>query len=192
MDIEVFLTNSLATLSGVILSFLLWLGANRILQNKRDNKVKANMIKALKEEIEMNLNLLANVHEGIEQSLKTGTIPVYIPQRLDLSVYNYAVASGDIRLIKDFDKQRLLRLIAYSCDVFNHFSENTEFLCGIFLMRNDGLKLSVYRLTKLRESAQDHNKIIADFYHKFDFQSYLPRNEIKKTTSSKKEIQPGE
>ena len=86
-----------ATFLGVMMSFLLWFGGEWYLKRDRDKKALKEMMREMEEEIVININLLKSLTEKAPEMLEGGRIPMFIPQRLKLEVYDYVVATGDIR-----------------------------------------------------------------------------------------------
>ena len=90
------------------------------------------MMQEIHEEIQLNIALLTGLIQAIPRELERGNVPMYIPHRLKLTVYQYVVESGEIRLLADFRKQRLIRVAASVGESFNRFIENTEMLLATF------------------------------------------------------------
>ncbi len=154
-----------ATFLGVIASFLLWFGGQWWIKRQRDKKVLGNMISEIQEEIQVNIALLTGLIKGVPKSLQEGMISHHLPCRMRLEVYQYAVSSGDIRLL-EFSKQRLIQYTAVICESFNQFINNTEMLLAVFLMKSGGSKWARYRLEQLVESAKDSRDYLQDTLHK--------------------------
>ena len=151
---------------GVIASFLLWFGGQKWIKRQHDKKAIRAMMREMQEEIQFNIALLDQLVKTASKMLEGGNVPVYIPERMVLAVYNYVVSTGEIRLIDDIRKQRLIRYAAIACETFNKFIDNTEILLAIFLLRSDGLVWSKYRLEKLIETADDRRKYLEDILSK--------------------------
>ena len=162
-----------ATFFGVIASFLLWFGGQWWIKRQRDKKAARAMMEEIQEEIQLNIVLLDQFVKAVPKMLEEGNVPVYVPERMNLAVYNYVVSTGEIRLIDDIRKQRLIRYAAIAGETFNKFIDNTELLLAIFLLRSDGLVLSKHRLEGLIETAKDKRKYLQDTLNKLQ-QSKLP------------------
>jgi len=151
----------LATFAGVILSFLLWFGGERIIGHQREEKAREHLSKEIIEEIKENieiLNLFANL---IEMNLKAGNIPI-LGQKLNISARHYSVSSGELRLINSSEQRKLIRNSIYICEDFNHFVENTELLLAIGNLKAQpqALSLATYRLYQLKEHARETAKYL--------------------------------
>lgn len=157
-----------ATFFGVIASFLLWFGGQWWIRHQRDKKALGNMMREIQEEIQLNIGLLTELMHGIPRVLESGNVPVHIPHRLKLPVYQYVVSSGEIRLLTDFRKQRLIRFAAFMSESFNKFIENTEMLLAIFQFKpiDDALRLAKHRLGNLVEQAKDTRDYLQDTLNK--------------------------
>ena len=134
-----------ATFFGVVASFLLWFGGQWWIKRQRNKKAVRAMMEEIQEEIQLNIALLDQFTKTAPKMLEEGNVPVYIPERMNLAVYNYVVSTGEIRLIDDIRKQGLIRYAAKVCEIFNKFIDNTELLLAIFLLRRDGLVWSKHR-----------------------------------------------
>jgi len=71
---------------GVIASFLLWFGGEKLLRYQRDKRARNNMVREIQEEINRNIMLLDSLIESMPKTLDSGIVPLYIPGRLSLSV----------------------------------------------------------------------------------------------------------
>ena len=155
-----------ATFFGVVASFLLWFGGQWWIKRQRNKKAVRAMMEEIQEEIQLNIALLDQFTKTAPKMLEEGNVPVYIPERMNLAVYNYVVSTGEIRLIDDIRKQRLIRYAAIACETFNKFIDNTELLLAIFLLRSDGLVWAKHRLKGLIETAEDNRKYLQDTLNK--------------------------
>jgi|GEM_PF-4648418 len=146
----------LATMLGVITSFLLWYLGTSWFQYRRNKKASEILSKELKEEISFNIAILDQFGNNIQEELSRHIIPLFIPHRLNLSVYEYAVSSGELRLLPSYQKKELIIDAAYIADSFNKFIENTEYLLGIFQLKphDQALRLAHHRLNGLMEQAE--------------------------------------
>ena len=147
----------LATMLGVITSFLLWYLGTSWFQYRRNKKASEILFKELKEEISFNIELLGQCVIDIQEELSKHIIPCFIPHRLKLSIYEYAVSSGDLRLLPGPQNKGLIINAAYIADSFNKFIENTEYLLGIFQLKphDQALRLAHHRLNGLIEQGND-------------------------------------
>jgi hypothetical protein len=170
-----------ATFFGVIASFLLWFGGQWWIKRQHNKRAVKAMMQEIQEEIQLNIAILDQFSKTAPKMLKGGNVPVYIPYRMNLAVYNYVVSTGEIRLINDIRKQRLIRYAALACETFNKFIDNTEVLLAIFLLRSDGLVWSGHRLKGLIESADDNRKYLEDILSK------LRRDDLEKEHKEKKD-----
>ena len=107
-----------------------------------------------------------------------GSVPMYIPHRMRVGVYQYLVSSGEMRLLADMRMQRLIHYSAVICEGFNKFVENTEILLAIFQFkpRDDALKLAKHRLVNLVEDAKESRDYLQDTLNKLQ-QSELSKEE---------------
>lgn len=170
------LTTFGATFLGVIASFLLWFGGQWWIKRRSDKKALEYMMKEIQEEFQLNIALLHIFQKTTLGMLDNGNIPVYIPNRMRLAVYNYIVSSGEIRLIPSIRKQRLVRYSALICENFNKFVDNTEILLAIFLLKTDGLVWAKYRLERLTEQAEESARRLTEYLEKIK-QEDLPEEE---------------
>ncbi|MFC2049797.1 hypothetical protein ACFLTN_01300 [Chloroflexota bacterium] len=168
----------LATFAGVILSFLLWFGGEKIFQHQREKKARAHLYKEIVEEIEENIDFLGLLANLIEENLKAGKVPVF-GIKLNISARSSAISSGELRLISDPEQQKLVRNSAYNCGEFNHFIENTELFLAIINLKAQprALPQAKFRLAQLKENARETA-------------TYL-RDVVRKLTSSRPVRNPG-
>ena len=165
-----------ATFLGVIASFLLWFGGQWWIKRQHDKKAVRAMMEEIQEEILFNIALLTGLMENTPKELERGNIPLYLPTRMRLAAYQYMVSSGEIRLLDDIRKQRLIRYAGVACETFNKFIDNTEALLAIFLSKPDGLVWAKYRIDRLLESADEKRKYLQDTLNKLQ-QSKLPEED---------------
>lgn len=165
-----------ATFLGVIASFLLWFGGQWWIKRQRDKEALGNMMREIQEEIQLNIAILNELIQNVPKMLETGNVPMYIPNRMGLGVYQYLVSSGEIRLLTDVRKQRLIRYSAVTCESFNKFIDNSELLLAMFLLKPDGLIWAKYRLERLLESAKDKRDYLQDNLNKLQ-ESKLPEED---------------
>ena len=156
---DIFVQTFLPVLVGVLVSFLLWFGGQWLVGYLRDKKAKAAMLREIEEEIVINMALLDGLVKGISELVAKGDVPVHIPYRMKLEVFQYIVQSGEIRLINDIYKQRLIRHVADVCNTFNDFIDNTEVVLVTLLGKPNAVKLAHHRLNGLMEQAVE-NKVI--------------------------------
>jgi len=145
----------LATFAGVILSFLLWFGGERIFQHQREKKARIHLHEEIVEELRENIALLGSFADLLEQELKKGKISV-LGLKLNASAMSAAISSGELRLISDPEQRRLIRISADMCGEFNHAIENTELFLAILNLKAQPLALpqAKHRLTQLKEHAR--------------------------------------
>ncbi len=127
---------------GVILSFSLWFGSERIIKRKKERKAKAALLQEIYEEIGFNMGRLDALDKAIQQMYTKGELMGLIPYRMKLEACNYAVESGEIRLIIDRKKQGVIRSIKHLCSVFNDFIENIEAFVVTLSGKGESVKLS--------------------------------------------------
>jgi hypothetical protein len=163
----------LATFAGVILSFLLWFGGEKVFQYQREKKARAHLYKEIVEEIKENIALLGLFAGTIEKNLKAGKITL-LGLKLNISARSSAISSGELRLISDPEQRQLIRNSTYDSQEFNHFVENTELLLAIVNLKDQpqALRIANYRLSQLKEQAEETA-------------NYLQKDIIDKLASSK-------
>jgi len=164
----------LATFAGVILSFLLWFGGERIIKYQHEKKAREHLSKEIIEEIKENIGVLSLFANLIEKNLKAGLIPI-LGQKLNISARHYSITSGELRLINNPEQRELIRNSVYVCENFNHFVENTELLLAMTNLKEhfQALHLATYRLSQLKEHARETA-------------AYLQENIVDKLTSPQK------
>ncbi len=145
-----------ATFLGVIASFLLWYGGTWWLKHQSDKKAKAHILAEIKEEITVNMELLNVSNTSIQKMLLQGNIPVALPARLRISVYNYATNSGELRLLSK-EIRKNLSYVAYLTESTNKFIENTEVLLALWQLKpqDQALRLAHLRLQNLCDEMND-------------------------------------
>lgn len=146
----------LATFAGVILSFLLWFGGEKIFQYQREKKARAHLYKEIVQEIKENIILLGMFADMIEKSLKSGRIAL-LGLKLNVSARSSAISSGELRLISDSEQRQLIRNSTYESQEFNHFVENTELILAIVNLKAQAQALTDahHRLNQLKEQAKE-------------------------------------
>jgi hypothetical protein len=112
-----------------------------------------------------------------------GNIPLFLPHRMNLSMYRYLTSSGELRLL-DVSKQRWILVAGTLSESFNKFVDNTELLLTAFLGLPDGLKYAIHRLEMLTEQAQDTAKSLNEILGKLDVPKATKEDE-KGTNSNK-------
>ena len=160
LDCGVFLQTFLPVFVGVILSFLLWFGGQWFIGHRRDKKARAAMLQEIEEEILININFMDELVQAISELLTQGEIPVHIPYRMRLEVYQYIVESGEIRLINDKHKRGLIRAVGYICSTFNTFIDNTEAILVTLIGKQNAVELAHIRLNGLMEQAEGEKKLL--------------------------------
>lgn len=155
LDSGVFLQTFLPVFVGVILSFLLWFGGQWLIGHRRDNKARAAMLQEIEEEILKNIDIMDRLVLKVQKSLTQRNIPLHIPYRMKLEVYQYIVESGEIRLINDIHKQRLIRSVGFSCSRFNDGLDNTEVVFATLIDKEDAVKEpALIRLEDIMQQAK--------------------------------------
>ena len=162
LDSGVFLQTFLPVFVGVILSFLLWFGGQWFIGYRRDKKARAAMLQEIEEEILMNIGLMDHLVQKVPEVWAQGNFPVHIPYRMSLEIYQYIVESGEIRLIKDMYKQRLIRSVGFSCSKFNDGIDNTEVVFATLIGKENAVKLAQIRLEGLIQQAKDEKKFLLE------------------------------
>ncbi len=172
-----------ATFFGVIASFLLWFGGQWWLKRRHDQRVVKHMVREIHEEIAWNINILADFTESAPRMIAKGNIPLFLPHRMNLSMYRYLTSSGELRLL-DVSKQRWILVAGTLSENFNKFVDNTELLLTAFLGLPDGLKYAIQRLEMLAEQAQDSAKSLNEILGKLNVPK-ANKEEEKETNSTK-------
>ena len=158
---DIFVQTFLPVLVGVLASFLLWFGGQWLVGYLRDKKAKVAMLQEIEEAIVTNMDILDLLVKGIPELLAKQEIPVHIPHRMRLEVFQYIVQSGEIRLITDIHKQTLIRYVAYVCSIFNDFIDNTEVVLATLIGKPNALKLAHQRLNGLMEQAAQNREVLS-------------------------------
>ena len=145
----------LATFAGVILSFLLWFGGERIIKHQHEKKTRTHLREEIVEELKGNIALLGSFADLLEQELKKGKISVF-GLKLNVSAMSAAISSGELRLIGKSEQRQLIRISADMCGEFNHIIENTELFLAILNLKAQPQALSQakHRLNELKEHAR--------------------------------------
>lgn len=160
LDKVISLETFLPIFLGAFLAFLSVLGAERLLTHLRNRKAKATMLRDIKEEIMMNVAILDNIIRTTQQMRNEKRMVMFLTHMRE-EVYQYIVASGEIRLINDMEKRSLIRSLGFLCSSFNHFLDNTELLLALFgtlLPQPTALIRAEIRLKGLLEQAEDDKK----------------------------------
>lgn len=144
-----------ATFAGVILSFLLWFGGERIIRHQREKKARDHLSKEIVAELKENIALLGSFADLIEQNLKKGNLLVF-GAKLNVSAMSGAISSGELRLISDPEQRQLIRISGDMCEEYNHFIDHNELLLSILLLKTQPspLPLATNRLNQLKEYAR--------------------------------------
>ncbi|MCJ7515371.1 MAG: hypothetical protein MUO89_05325 [Dehalococcoidia bacterium] len=145
-----------ATFLGVIASFSLWFGGQKLLQYQSEKKARKYLIAELEEETKMLIGVLDVSATGIIKCLHSREIPVHLP-KLFFPTYQYANSSGEIRFIKNHEMETLIRQSAYICQGFNEFINNTELQLSLFNFKPQpiALELAHHRLNGFLEQSKD-------------------------------------
>jgi len=176
LDSGVFLQTFLPVFVGVILSFLLWFGGQWFIGYRRNKKARAAMLQEIEEEIRMNIDIMDRLVLKVSKSLTQEDIPLHIPYRMKLEVYQYIVESGEIRLINDIHKQRLIRSVGFSCSRFNDGIDNTEVVFATLIGKENAVKEpALIRLKGIMKQAEDEKKLLLKWLK--ELQGEAPANE---------------
>lgn len=169
-----------AAFAGALFSLLLWFGVDYCIRRKRNKKILKAIMQEIQEELQLDIGILVQLR-NLQQIFDGGNVPFKI-SRLRHSASNYALSSGEIRLISNIRKQRLVRYAATTCEVFNEFVDNTERLLAIFTLKDDGLTWAKYRIDRLIEHANDTKSVLEDYLSKLQ-QRDLPDEYVKEVGS---------
>jgi len=156
-----------ATFFGVITSFLLWYFGQWLIMRQRNQTAVKHMLRETNEEIDTNINILHLLVQDTPKMLAEGNIPVYMSSRMQLSVYTYLIASGELRLL-NAHKRNTIASAGMIADSFNKFIENSELVlvAALGLPQPQSLVVAKHRLNGLTEQAKDTakalNKILED------------------------------
>jgi hypothetical protein len=146
-----------ATFAGVFASFFLWFGAERLLKLNREKKAAQHMITEVSQELLFNVKWLRHLRDktpkSVDEAVNKDTIKLFMPERALTSACRYAVTSGEIRLIPDYNKQQAIRESLEECDLFNKIAEKTDLMVSIFLLRPDGIAHAIERVNAVANSA---------------------------------------
>jgi len=145
----------LVTIAGVILSFLLWFGVERIIRHRREKRARIHLHEEIVDELKENITLLGAFADLLEQELKKGKISL-LGLKLNVSAMSATISSGELRLISDSEQRRLIRISADMCGEFNHAIENTELFLAILNLKAQpqALPQAKHRLNELKEHAR--------------------------------------
>lgn len=179
LSADIFVQTFLPVLAGVFVSFLLWFGGQWLVGYLRNKKAKVAMLREIEEEIVINMDSLDNLVKGISELVAKGDVPVYIPHRMKLEVFQYIVQSGEIRLISDIHKQRLIRYVAYVCNMFNGFIDNTEVVLVTLLGKPNAVKLAHQRLNGLMEQAVEDKRVLSIWLKELQGEALTKENRKK-------------
>ena len=176
---DIFIQTFLPVLVGVLASFLLWFGGQWLVGYLRDKKAKVAMLREIEEAIVINMGILDNLVKGISESFVRQEVPVHIPHRMRLEVFQYIVQSGEIRLINDIHKQMLIRYVAYVCSIFNNFVDNTEVVLATLIGKPNAVKIAQQRLTGLMEQAAQDKEVLSIWLKKLQGEALTKENRKK-------------
>jgi len=169
--------NFVAVFVGVLLSFSLWILGEHIIKWRAHSKDREAMTREIVEEAKFNIIVLNQMLDYVEKALKAfdgGDVPLYFP-RLRTSASNYAISSGNVRLLKSRRKQLLVRYMNEMYERENCFAENTELIFAILLLRKDSRDLVYHRLTRIPEGIRQTISVLTDLLNKFQ-QKNLPED----------------
>jgi hypothetical protein len=126
---DVFVT-FLATFSGVLASFLLWiLGEHFIKRNKDKNASKAVLVE-VENEITQNIEILTTQENKLKEIIGSKSSPNFLIQ-LKNTASSYALSSGEVRALHDRGKERIIRDANALCDYFNDFAKSMDTFAAI-------------------------------------------------------------
>jgi len=185
LDSGVFLQTFLPVFVGVILSFLLWFGGQWFIGYRRDKKARAAMLREFEEEILLNIGMMEHLVQKVPEIWAQGNIPVHITYRMSLEVYQYIVESGEIRLIKDIHKQRLIRSVGISCSRFNNGIDNTEVVFATLIGKENAMRLAQIRLEGLIEQAKDEKKFLLECLKELRGKTPTRKNNMHESSEAK-------
>jgi len=154
-----------ATFFGVIASFLLWFGGQWWIKQRNERRAVKHITREIHEEIALNINTLIWFTEDIPKIMVGGDIPLFLPHRLNLSVYHYLTLSGDLRLL-DVSKQRWILNVGTHSERFNKLVDNTELLLASIIGLPNCLVISKQRLDNLVEQAHESAKRLNEMLRK--------------------------
>jgi len=177
-----------AAFAGAAFSLLLWFGTNAYIRWMRNKKVRKALMQEILEELQFDIALLVNLPRNLRQVLDSGNVPLKL-SRLTYSASSYALASGEVRLIPNLRKRRLVRLTSAACERFNEFIDNTERLLAIFTLKDDGLTWSVYRIDRLIEQADATKSLLEDYLGKLQGED-LPDEYVEATMTTENSNDP--
>jgi hypothetical protein len=177
----IFVQTFLPVLVGVLASFLLWFGGQWLVGYLRDKKAKASMLREFEEETVTNIGILDSLVKAIPKSFDRQEIPVYIPHRMRLEVYRNIVQSGEIRLVNDISKQRLILYVADLCSRFNDFVDNTELLLAALLGKPNAVEIARRRLNGLTEQAVEDKEVLSQWLKELQRESPAKENKDNKS-----------
>lgn len=151
--------NFVATFAGVFLSFSLGLVTEYLFKRRASNRERKQMYDEIVDEAEFNLKALDVLLDFTKKAKMGGDIPNLIPPlRRDAS--GYAIATRNVRLLKDRKKQQLIWALDAIYQSHNRFADNTEEIFKTFLLRQDGLMWVQVRLTRLIEHIDESKALI--------------------------------
>lgn len=149
-----------ATFAGVFASFLLWFGAGWLIRRGQNKKAREHTVHEIVDEIKVNIAHLDSSMETVASMREKELVPL-IFHRLSLTAYQYAIVSGEIRLL-DVHKRVFIGNAASICEAHNRFVDNTELVLAILLLRRDSLNRMIveYRLDRLSENLKDNRDFL--------------------------------
>lgn len=151
-----------AAFAGAVFSLILWFGINAYIRRHRNKITLQALMQEIQEELQLAIASLALMSKSLRQELDRDNIPMAIP-KLRHSTMNYAISSGNIRLIPNFRKQRLIRYAAATCELFNEGSKNTERLLATLILKSDGETWAKYQINKDIEQMSKTKVLLEDY-----------------------------
>jgi len=172
-----------ATFAGVIFSFILWFGGSFFIKWRENRKVLKAMMREIFEEIQLNTGVLSLTVGSIQKALGGIDIPLFFP-KLKHSASSYAVSSGEVRIIKNIRKRRIVGYLSLLCESHNHFAENTERILALLLLRKDSIDLVRIRLDGFLKETNEKKLAIEDFQKKLTQKNLPEDGEDTKTNNT--------
>jgi len=134
-----------ATFAGVLASFILWFGSERLIRWLRERRTVDHLLSEVRGEIAVNIMFLRKLAEALPHARtevdEKEASRLFVPERALTSACRYAVVSGELRLIRDRRKREAIRNCADACDIFNATADKTDLMIALFMLRPDGMAL---------------------------------------------------
>lgn len=188
LDKDIFLQSFLPVFVGVILSFLFWFGGEWLIRHRRDQKARAALLQEVGDEIAANIHILDALIRGIQQVLKDERIATWLGFKMKLEVYQYIVASGELRLINDRRKRGLILSAGLVCSNFNGFVTNSEALLVTLINHPNGSMLAKQRLEAVNESAEEKKKYLLELLKELQQETPFKEENMDESTEHSGEV----